>query len=88
MQNVILSPVAVSDLVDMIASEVQSRLSNPAPCRLEKLLSPKQVTELLDVDNSTLWRWRQSGYLLPIKVGGKIRYKLSVIEKILQTENV
>ncbi|MFZ4414887.1 MAG: hypothetical protein ACOYOV_17505, partial [Bacteroidales bacterium] len=27
MQNIILSPVAISDLVDMIANEVESRLS-------------------------------------------------------------
>ncbi|MEI8048916.1 MAG: DUF3853 family protein [Bacteroidota bacterium] len=28
MQNIVLSPVAISDLVDMIANEVESRLSH------------------------------------------------------------
>ena len=45
--------------------------------------SPKQVCEILDVDNSTLWRWKQKGYLVPIEVGGKRRYRMSDIKKIL-----
>jgi predicted site-specific integrase-resolvase len=35
---------------------------------------------MLDVDRSTLYRWKKRGYLVPIQIGGKVRYKRSEIE--------
>lgn len=51
--------------------------------KLEKYLSPKQVGEMLNVNLSTLFRWHKKGYLCPIKIGGKSRYKQSSINLIL-----
>ena len=45
--------------------------------------SPDQVSKMLDVDKSTLWRWRKQGYLIPLEVGGKRRYKMSDVKRIL-----
>lgn len=45
--------------------------------------SPDIVAKALDVDKSTLWRWRKQGYLVPIEVGGKRRYRMSDVKKIL-----
>jgi hypothetical protein len=44
----------------------------------------KQAAEMLDVDLSTLWRWNNENYLSAIEVGGKRRYKLSEVNKILR----
>jgi len=49
--------------------------------KTEIYMSPKQVSEMLDVDASTLWRWNKRGYLIPIEIGGKRRYPKSVIKK-------
>lgn len=49
----------------------------------ETYSTPKQASEILDVDLSTLWRWKKRGYLVPIEVGGRRRYKMSDINKIL-----
>ena len=46
--------------------------------------SAKKVAELLDVDKSTLWRWAKVGYLVPINVGGKRRYRMSDVKRILE----
>jgi transcriptional regulator with PAS, ATPase and Fis domain len=46
--------------------------------------SPDQVAKILGVDKSTLWRWRKQGYLVPIEVGGKRRYRMSDIKRILE----
>ena len=46
--------------------------------------SPDQVAKILGVDLSTLWRWRKKNYLVPIEVGGKRRYRMSDINKILE----
>lgn len=45
--------------------------------------SPSQVAKILDIDKSTLWRWAKRGVLVPIKIGGKNRYKMSDIKEIL-----
>lgn len=47
------------------------------------LYSIKQVCEILSVDKSTLWRWQQSGYLVPTKVGDLPRYRKSQIDELL-----
>ena len=46
--------------------------------------SPDQVAKILDVDKSTLWRWRKQGYLIPIEVGGKRRYRMIDVRRILE----
>jgi hypothetical protein len=52
----------------------------------EKYLSPKKTAELLDINLSTLWRHNKRNYLNPIEIGGKRRYKLSDINRILKAE--
>ncbi|MDR2085810.1 MAG: helix-turn-helix domain-containing protein [Dysgonamonadaceae bacterium] len=52
----------------------------------ETYKSPDQVSKILDVDKSTLWRWKKQGYLTPVEIGGKCRYRMSDIKKILEQE--
>ena len=44
------------------------------------------VRKMLDVSHSTLWRWAKEGYLVPLNIGGKRRYKMSEINQILKGE--
>lgn len=46
--------------------------------------SIEQTTKILDVTKTTLWRWQKSGYLVPLEVGGKRRYRMSDINAILE----
>lgn len=50
----------------------------------EQHISRERASEMLDVDKVTLWRWAKRNYLVPITVGGKKRYKMSDINRILQ----
>ena len=43
----------------------------------------KQVSEILHVDTSTLWRWAKKEYLVPIEFGGGRRYKMSDVKALL-----
>lgn len=52
--------------------------------KAETYASPAEVSQLLHVDKSTLWRWGKTGYLLPVAIGGKRMYKQSDIDKILK----
>ena len=45
--------------------------------------SRQKVAEMLDVDLSTLHRWSKQNYLVPLEIGGKRRYKMSDVKKIL-----
>lgn len=52
--------------------------------KTEKYLSTAQVCEMISCDPSTIWRHCQRGYLTPIFLGGKKRFKLSDIRKIME----
>ena len=54
--------------------------------RNEELVSYERVMELLGVSKSTIWRWKQRGYLVPIRIGGNDRYRMSDIKKIMKAE--
>ena len=60
--------------------QIERTLANVAE---ETYLSPKKTAELLDCDVSTLWRWNKRNYLIPCEIGGKRRYKMSDIQRIL-----
>lgn len=51
--------------------------------KMETYPTREQVCTLLDVDQSTLWRWSKRGYLNPIEIGGKRRYRMSDVKCIL-----
>ena len=50
----------------------------------ERYLTIQEVSDLLKVNRSTLWKWNKSGYLIAIKTGSKPRYKLSDVKKIME----
>lgn len=65
-----------------LINEVLSKIEEQGP--KEEYLKPKEVSTLLDVDISTLWRWNHTGYLKTLKVGGKVFYRKSDIKKIME----
>ncbi|MFA6767881.1 MAG: helix-turn-helix domain-containing protein [Parabacteroides sp.] len=73
-----------TDLKEFGLSLVQEVLTGQKVKEPEKYLSTKEAARFLDIDPSTLWKWGKAGYLVPIRVGGKKRYKLSDIKKIYE----
>lgn len=51
--------------------------------KMETYPTINQVSEILSVDLSTLWRWNKKGYLKTIEFGGGRRYKMSDVKAIL-----
>jgi len=49
----------------------------------EQYLTRKEVSKILNIDPSSLWRWDKQKYLCPVSVGGKRFYRLSDVNKIL-----
>jgi hypothetical protein len=81
--------IKAGELLEMfrcVVSEVVSQAEQRRQTQPEQYLTRKQTAEMLDVDLSTLWRWNNENYLCPIEIGGKRKYKLSEVNKILRKE--
>ena len=72
---------AVEHCVTTTQKNLEQIISDEAA---EKYLTIEKTSGLLEVDKSTLWRWSKQNYLVPIEVGGKRRYRMSDIKKILE----
>jgi predicted site-specific integrase-resolvase len=72
---------AIDYCVNRTRKELEQQITD---ANTETYPSPDQVSKILDVDKSTLWRWRKQGYLIPIEIGGKRRYKMSDVKRILE----
>lgn len=57
---------------------------NTTTTKEDIMLTSYEVAQKFGVTKSTLWRWQQSGYLVPIKVGRKSFYKSSEVEQLVR----
>ena len=71
---------AIDYCVDKTRKEFEQHIKET---NAESYSTPSEVAEILNVDKSTLWRWSKQGYLVPIEVGGKRKYRMSDVKKIL-----
>lgn len=51
---------------------------------IDDLLTREEVMEILGISPATLWRWKKSGYLVPVKIGSLDRYHRSALDKVLR----
>lgn len=47
-------------------------------------VTPKEAARQLGVSITTLWRWNNNGYLIPVRIGRKTCYRQSDINAIKQ----
>lgn len=69
---------------DVITSTQRRLEESVVDDKTERYLTAQQVCDKLSIDMSTLWRWAKRKYLVPLKVGGQRRYKLSEVESLLE----
>jgi len=50
----------------------------------DPLLSAEETARIFGVSSNSLWRWGKSGYLQGVKVGRKVFYRQSEIDKLLK----
>lgn len=84
--NVILQ-VSANDLKQIVSemyhaererTEVAIKLHRERPT-----LTRSEAAKALNVSLATLWHWAKSGYLVPTKIGTKVLYKATDIDRIL-----
>ena len=72
---------ANKELIEETKRNLQQTLED---AKSEEYLSREKVIEWLEVSATTLWRWEKCGYLIPVAVGNKKKYRMSDSQKILQ----
>jgi excisionase family DNA binding protein len=51
---------------------------------VEKLLKPQQLSDLLQVKLSTVYKWVHYGYIPFVKIGGLVRFREAKVEAWLE----
>lgn len=69
--------VSAAALEEAFRSVIDDVLAKKDAVKNDGLLTRKVVSERLRVDNSTLWRWDNSGYLKAVHIGRSVYYKES-----------
>ena len=67
----------------LLGAKSIAMLEAEAAATSDQLLSIDEVAKLLSVSKMTLYRWDQNGILKKVEIGGKRRYRLSDIEKLV-----
>lgn len=82
--------VKASDLVVMVRTlkdELIQDLRDVQPAVAvqtdDSFLSREETMEKLNVSSATLWRWKKSGYLVPVQLGCMDRYRLSDVNAVI-----
>lgn len=70
-----------SELISQTKEQLEQEISDS---KAETYLSSEKVMEMMEISKTTLWRWKQRGYLVPVRIGGNDRYRLSDIKKIME----
>ncbi len=74
----------LKDFGIQIAKQTRQELEDELRMNREEDLIPRNTTiERLNVDPSTLWRWEKQKYLLPVRIGGKVYYRKSDIDNLI-----
>ncbi len=81
--SVTVSAVELKEAFIEFHEELYNRLRADSD-KKETYLTLKQAMETLGCSQPTLWRWNKAGYLRPIKIGAKSRYRMSDISKIME----
>lgn len=69
-----------NDLINRAKYELSVEI---AEARKERYLTKEEVRQICGVCDTTLWHWNKKGYLKIVKIGNKVRYRMSDIRKIL-----
>lgn len=73
-----------NDLINWAKSELSTEITET---RKERYFTRSEVKEICGVCDATLWHWNKKNYLKTIKVGSKVRYRMSDVRRILESNH-
>ena len=85
--NITVSAAELLTVVDYAISRTRSEFDESKnDSKKEAYYTIAEAAKELQVSKPTLWRWAKQGYLVPISIGGKRRYRMSDINQILNSK--
>ncbi|MCR6504627.1 helix-turn-helix transcriptional regulator [Bacteroides muris (ex Fokt et al. 2023)] len=79
--------VKLEDLVELVKQTIEAAKAELLPAMVsaaqEVLLTKKEVMEKFGVCHTTLWNWNKNKILIPVKVGKKVCYRQSDVERLI-----
>lgn len=82
--NITVNAKDLKEMVEYTIQRTRQELEEQiVDATTESYLTREEVSKMLGVDKSTLWRWSKTDYLKPIEVGGKRKYRMSDVKRIL-----
>lgn len=82
--QVVVNIKDLREFAHVLIEETMAKLSSKEE---DVFLTAVEASEKLKVNRVTLWSWEKKGYLKPTRIGAKVRYKLSDINKLLSGES-
>ena len=83
--NLTITASDLKDFAALLIAETKAELEQSiSDSKAETYLSSEKVMQMMEISKTTLWRWKQRGYLVPVRVGGNERYRMSDIKKIME----
>ena len=55
---------------------------------MDQLLTVEEIAEYLKLKPSTIYQWTHQGFIPHIKLGSRVRFRISQIEKWLESRTV
>lgn len=81
----VVSAADLKNVVNAMWQEQDQRTADALAAQRERpTLTRFEAAKALNVTLTTLWRWAKIGYLTPVKIGTKVLYKASDIDRMLQ----
>ena len=68
-------------LVERAAAKAKAEIERQSDV---EYIPKKEALVLLRVCDATLWHWARSGYLVPVKLGRKVFYRRTDIQRVMQ----
>jgi len=89
--NIILQNISVDGLGSLIKSIVKKEVAelrhlSPQENEPDKLLSRKEVCEILNISTVTLWNWVKDNKIKQLSVGGRRYFKHADVMQALKSE--
>ena len=80
--------ISANDLREVMRSfyeEERQRIEAERKINRERpTLTRKETAKILGVTLSTLWKWAQMGYLVPVKIGTRVMYRPTDVDAMLE----
>lgn len=70
-----------AELIDSV-NEKREYVPVPQP-DIDELVTKEEAAKKLGISPTTLWRWSKIGYLVPVKVGVQVRYRLGDLRELI-----